>query len=85
MTLNNCQWPNERSTPKKPVCMYEINVFSNLVAQVSLLAKQLQATQLLNTQACTNVVQSYFPSCEFCNGPHQSNGRQVSNPLGKIT
>lgn len=59
--------------------MYDINVFSNLVAQVSLLAKQLQATQLQNTQESTNVVQSNFPSCEFCNGPYQSNGQ----PLGE--
>ena len=46
MAINNCQWPSERATLKKPKNMFEVDVFSNLVAQVSLLTKQLHATQL---------------------------------------
>ena len=41
MAINNCQWPSERVTLKKPAEMYDIDVFSNLAAQVSLLTKQL--------------------------------------------
>ena len=44
MAINNCQSPSERVTPKKLTGMFEIDVFSNLAAQVSLLTKQLQAT-----------------------------------------
>ena len=84
MSLNNYQWPNERSSLKKWEGMYDIDVFSNLATQVSMLTKQLQATQLQNTQAFVNVVQLYSPSCEFCNGPQQINDCQVGNPLGKM-
>ena len=44
MAINNRQWPSERETSKKPTGMYEVDVFSNLATQVSLLTKQLQAT-----------------------------------------
>ena len=63
--------------------MCDIDEFSNLAAEVSFLTKQLQASQLQNTQASSNVIQSYSPSCEFCNGPHQSNDCQVDNPFGE--
>ena len=42
--INKCQWPSERVTPKKLMGMYEVDIFSNLAARVSLLTKQLQAT-----------------------------------------
>ena len=48
MALNNCQWPNERATLKKPSGVHKLDVFNNLEAQVSLLTKQLQSTQLQN-------------------------------------
>ena len=32
MDINNCQWPSERATLKKPINMCEVDVFSNLVA-----------------------------------------------------
>ena len=41
MAINNCKWPSERAISKKLMGMYEVDVFSNLVAQVSLLTKQL--------------------------------------------
>ena len=43
MALNNCQWLSERVTPKKLVGMYDIDVFFNLAAQVSLLTKQIKS------------------------------------------
>ena len=51
MTLNNCQWPSEKLTPKKPVGVHELDVFNNSTVQVSLLTKKLQSTQQQNTQA----------------------------------
>ena len=41
MPLNNCQWPSERATPKKPSGVHELDVLNNLAVQVSLLTKQL--------------------------------------------
>ena len=32
MAMNNCQWPSKRVTLKKPTRMYEVDVFSKLVA-----------------------------------------------------
>ena len=48
MATNHCQWPSKKVTPKKPTDIYDIDVLSNLAAQVSLLTKQLQATQIQN-------------------------------------
>ena len=48
MALNNCQWLSERVTPKKLVGMYDVDVFFNLAAQVSLLTKKIKVTQLQN-------------------------------------
>ena len=41
MTINNSQWTSDQGSPKKPARMYDIDVFSNFAAQVSLLTKQL--------------------------------------------
>ena len=57
MALNNFQWPSEKATPKKPSGVHELDVFNNLAIQVSLLTKQLQSTQLQNTQDMANVIQ----------------------------
>ena len=46
IALNNYQWPIERVAPKKPTGVYHLDVFTNLVAQVPSLFKQLQASQL---------------------------------------
>ena len=48
MAINNYQWLSERATLKKSTRMYEVDVFSNLAGQVSLLTKQFQPTQLQN-------------------------------------
>ena len=41
MAINNSQWPSEQVAPKKPTGMHDIDVFSNLLARVSLLTKKL--------------------------------------------
>ena len=46
-TLNDCQWPVERVAPKKPVGVFDLDMFTNLAAQVSTLSKQLHATKQL--------------------------------------
>ena len=45
ITLNDCQWPVERVAPKKPAGVFDLDMFTNLSAQVSTLSKQLQASQ----------------------------------------
>ena len=65
MALNNCQWPCKRVAPMKPIKVHELDVFNNLVVQVSLLTKKLKFTQLQNAQAATNVIQTCPPSCDF--------------------
>ena len=45
IALNDCQWPIERVAPKKPTRVFDLDMFTNLSAQVSTLSKQLQATQ----------------------------------------
>ena len=44
ITLNDCQWPIERVASKKPVGVFDLDMFTNLSAQVSTLSKQLQAS-----------------------------------------
>ena len=78
MALNNCQWPRERATPKKP-SRHELGVFNNLAVQVSLLTKQLQSTQLQNAQLVAIVIQGAIPICDFCNGPHSNTECQLGN------
>ena len=44
IALNDCQWLVERVAPKKPARVFDLNMFTNLSAQVSTLSKQLQAS-----------------------------------------
>ena len=85
MALNNCQWPNERATPKKPSGVHELDVFNNLAVQVSLLTNQLQSTKLQNAQVVANMIQGPILSCDFCNGPHSNTECQMGNLCGKIS
>ena len=48
MTLKNFQWPSDMVTPKKSIGVHELDVFNNLIVQVSLLIKKHQSTQLQN-------------------------------------
>ena len=45
IALNDCQEPVERAEPKKPVKVFDLDMITNLSAQVSTLSKQLQASQ----------------------------------------
>ena len=45
IALNDCQWPIERAAPKKPTGVFDLDMFTNLSAQVSTLSKRLQASQ----------------------------------------
>ncbi|XP_062114643.1 uncharacterized protein LOC133825757 [Humulus lupulus] len=44
MTMNNQQWPSERSSSRKVAGMYEVDAISKLTAQVEALTKQLQGS-----------------------------------------
>ena len=74
MAMNNFQWANEKSIPKKAT-VNEVDVISTLAAQVQSLvemqAKQSQMlAQLLKVKAVqVNAVQE---TCEFCGGQHSS-------------
>ena len=41
IALNNCQWPTERVTPKKPVGVHELDTVTSIFSQISMLCKQL--------------------------------------------
>ena len=45
IALNDCQWLVERVAPKKPVGVFDLDMFTNLSTQVYTLSKQLQASQ----------------------------------------
>ena len=85
MAINNCQRPSKRVALKKAIGMYDVDVFTNLATQVSLLAKQLQVNQLQSAQFTVNAVQACPPLCESCNGPYPSIECQVGNPFGQMT
>ena len=49
IAFNDWQWPVERVAPKKPTGVFDLDMFTNLSAQVSTLLKQLQASQQLGS------------------------------------
>ena len=57
IALNDYQWPVERVAPKKPTGVFDLDMFTNLSAQVSILSKQLQATQQLGSQLFAHKVE----------------------------
>ena len=70
ITLNDCQCLVERVAPKKPAKVFDLDMFTNLSAQVSTLSKQLQATQQLGPQLSAHKVEESPLACEHCHGPH---------------
>ena len=70
IALNDCQWPVEREAPKKPAKVFDLDMFTNLSAQVSTLSKQLQASQQLGSQLSMHKVEESPLTCEQCHGPH---------------
>ena len=83
--LNNCQWPTERTVPKKVAGVHDLDAVTNLATQISSLSKQLQATQLRNSQRSAHMVQANPPSCESFHGPHLTTECQMMNPMGELT
>ena len=84
-TLNDCQWPVERETLKKPAGVFNLDMFINLSAQLSTLSKQLQASQQLGSQVYVHKVEEILPSCEQCHGPHPTSQCLMMNALGDLT
>ena len=66
IALNNCQWPVERVVPKKQARAYDLDVFTNLAAQVSTLSKQLQDVQQKGPQVFAHMVEESPPACDRC-------------------
>ena len=66
IALNDCQWPVERAAPKKPIGVFDLDMFTNLFAQVSTLSKQLQASQQLGSQLPMHKVEESPLACEKC-------------------
>ena len=85
IALNDCQWPVERATPKKPVGVFNLDMFTNLSAQLSTLSKQLQASQQLGSQVYVHKVEEIPPACEQCHGPHPTSQCLMMNALGDLT
>ena len=50
IALNDCQWPVKRVGLKKLDGVFDLDMFTNLSAQVSTLSKQLQTSQQLGSQ-----------------------------------
>ena len=70
--------------------MHDVDVLTNLPAQMTILTKQLQNAQvqsarILNGYFTTNSIKACPTMCEFCNGPHQSSDCQVGNPFAQMT
>ena len=64
IALNDCQWPVERVAPNKPAWVFDLDIFTNLYAQVSTLSKQLQASQQLGSQLSVHKVEESSLACE---------------------
>ena len=85
IALNDCQWPVERATPKKPVGVFDLDMFTNLYAQLSTLSKQLQASQQLGSEVSVHKVEESPLACEQCHGPHPTSQCLMINAMGDLT
>ena len=70
IALNDCQWPVERVASKKLAGVFDLDMFTNLSAQVSTLSKQLQTSQQLGSQLSTHKIEESPLACEQSHGPH---------------
>ena len=64
IALNDCQSPVERVAPKKPARVFDLDMFTNLPAQVSTLSKQLQASQQLGSKLSGHKLEERPLACE---------------------
>ena len=82
--------PSDRVVPNKVVGMHNVDVLTSLMAQMTLLTKQLQNAQvqsarIQNARFTPNAIQSCPSLCDFCNGPHQSSNCQLGNPFAQMS
>ena len=85
IALNDCQWSVEKAAPKKPVRVFDLDMFTNLSAQVSTLSKKLQASQQLGSQVSVHKVEESPLACEQCHGPHPTSQCLMMNVMGDLT
>ena len=83
--LNDCQWPVERVAPNKIVGVFDLDMFTNLSAQVSTLSKKVQATQQLGSQLSAHKVEESQLACKQCHGPHPTSQCLMINAMGDLT
>ena len=84
IALDDCQWPVERVAPKKPNGVFDLDMFTNLSAQVSTLSKQIQATQQLGSQLFAHKIEESPLACEQCHGPHPTSQCLMMNAMGDL-
>ena len=72
LASNNYQRPNERATPRKSSGLHEVDAFTAISAQLTVLQKQLGTMHV-------NSIQAPQLTCEFCAGNHVSSECQVGN------
>ena len=84
IALNDCQWSVERVAPKKPAGVFNLNMFTNLSAQVSTPSKQLQASQQLGSQLSVHKVEESPLACKQCQGSHPTAQCLMMNTMGDL-
>ena len=85
IALNDYQWTIERAELKKPAGVFDLDMFTNLSAQVSTLSKQLQASQQIGSQVSVNKVEESPPTSEQCHGLHPTSQCLIMNSMGDLT
>ena len=85
IALNDYQWPVERAALKKLAGVFDLEMFTNLSAQVSTLSKQLQASQQLGSQVSAHKVEESPPACKQCHRPHPTSQCLMMNSMGDMT
>ena len=83
--MNDCQWLVEGVAPKKLAGVFDLDMFTNLSAQVSTLSKQLQASQQLGSQVFAHKVDESPPTCKQCHGPYPTSQCLMMNVMGVTT
>jgi len=77
MTLNNCQWSNERGQPKRVGGKYEINVLTLLTAKMDAMTQKLDKLNVHLVNSCAP-----SPLCDRCGAlDHVTENCQVGNPF----
>ena len=84
IALNDRQWLVERVASKKPAGVFDLDMFTNLFAQVSTLLKQLQASQQFGSQLSVHKVEESPLACEQCHGPHPTSQCLMLNAIGDL-